>query len=86
MFQPTIDLDSLWTTLPAEQKLPLRILPVLCKFYRQNKQSVKYYGGKNDKNGETADMIFHSENFAVITQLLRWSMYIIHKKDVSQSD
>ena len=35
---------------------------------------------------ETANMIIPLENFIVITHLLRWSIYIIHKKDVSQSD
>ena len=29
---------------------------------------------------ETANMIFPSENFIVITHLLRWSIYITHKK------
>ena len=32
-----------------------------------------------------ADMTFLSENFVVIAQLLRWSVYITPKKDVSQS-
>ena len=40
MFQPTIDGDGLWTTLLAELKMPLLILPVLQKFYLQNKQSI----------------------------------------------
>ena len=40
---------------------------------------------KNDKKVKTTDMISPSETFVVITQLLRVSVYIIHKKDVSQS-
>ena len=28
-------------------------------------------------------MIFPSENFIVITHLLRWSIYITHKKDIT---
>ena len=41
---------------------------------------------KNEKKVETANMIFPSEKFFVITYLLRWSRYIMHKKDVSQSE
>ena len=37
MLHPTIDLDSL------QAKMPLLILPVLRKFYRQNKQSIFFY-------------------------------------------
>ena len=35
---------------------------------------------------ETANMIIPLENLIVITHFLRQSIYIIHKKDVSQSD
>ena len=52
----------------------------------QAKIGLKYYGRKNERNVETANMIFPSENFIIITHLLRWSIYIIHKKYVSQSD
>ena len=38
------------------------------------------------KTKETANMIFPSENFIVITHLLQWSIYIIHKKYIAQSD
>ena len=57
MFQPTIDLESLWTTLPAQLKMPLLILPVLRKFYQQNKQSDFRY---------IADMVF---NLEIISQI-----------------
>ena len=50
------------------------------------KIGLKYFSGKNEKKVETANMIFPSKDFVVITHLLQWSIYIIHKKDVSQFD
>lgn len=42
-FQSAIDLGNLRATLPAELKnAALIILPVLCKFYQQNKQPVPF--------------------------------------------
>ena len=43
-------------------------------------------GKTKETENETANMIFPSENFIVVTHLLRWSIHITHKKDVSQSD
>ena len=41
--------------------------------------------GKTKQVKTAEDKIFPSENFLVITQLLLCSIYVLHKKDVSQS-
>ena len=46
----------------------------------QAKIDLKYYGGKNKKKVEMAVLIFPSEDFVVITHLLRWSIYMLVTK------